>query len=188
MIDYINSLEIDAEADYELTLPNDRLIVNVFEWNSKVKSRMNDIYNIDPNKYKAVMVDYTMASKLDRVLGKLKKGYHSDDRFLFIVLYAKKNPQTVMNLQKQLSERQKADSSLKSVKIITLEEYLQFLGVGEKHQKLFKDVDNLVTKASSHNRAAFDQLENLMRKYQSALLAHDRIDFFYRYLGWAKNI
>lgn len=77
---------------------------------------------------------------------------------------------------------------MKSVKIITLEEYLQFLGVREKHQKLLKDVDNLVTKASSHNSAAFDELENLMRKYQSALIAHDRVDFFYRYLGWAKNI
>jgi hypothetical protein len=187
-IDYINSLDIDASADYELALPNDRQIDNVIEWNSEVKARMNDIYGIDPDKYKAIMVDYTMASKPLRVLGKLAKGYQSSDRFLFIVLYAKKSSKTVTKLQNALIEMTTKDPSLKSVKIITLEEYLQFLGVGEKYYKLFDDINNLVTKANSRDSGAFDQLEKLMRKYQSALLAHDQIDFFYRYLGWANKI
>jgi protoheme ferro-lyase len=129
-----------------------------------------------------------MASKVERVLGKLKKNYHSENRFLFIVLYAKKSSKTVTKLQNELNEKVRKDPSLANVRIITLEEYLQFLNVGEKHIKLFEDINDLVIRASSHGSGAFDKLENLMRKYQSALLTHTRLDFFYRYLGWAKKI
>jgi len=85
-----------------------------------------------PDEINLISIDYTYSSEWDLFIKpKLDKFYQSKDRFLMIVLMGPKNDATVRAIQDKLQNLVEADDGsrhLENVKIITSEQYGEFLG------------------------------------------------------------
>ena len=71
---------------------------------------------------------------------KFDKHYQSEDRLLIIVLLGQKNDRDIQNINNKLQDSVKEDDGsnhLENVRIITLEEYKDFLGFDGNHAETF---------------------------------------------------
>ena len=98
-----------------------------------------------PDSIDLVLVDYTYSSDFDFIKKKFIKDYQSENRLLIIVLLGQKSDSTMRDINDdlQLAIRQDDGSNhLENIKIITLDEYREFLGfdeiIDENFETIFK--------------------------------------------------
>jgi len=92
-----------------------------------------------PEAIKLISVDYTYSSDFKTIKKKFLKHYQSDDRLLIIVLTGQKSDSTVQNLNDKLQLAVKKDQGsnhLENIRIITSEQYGEFLGFDLTKTKL----------------------------------------------------
>jgi len=107
----------------------DNIIERSDTFREKIEA-LQDIVSI-PDLIKLITVDYTFASDFQSIAEKFEKHYQSEDRLLVIVLLGQKNDRDIANINKKLQRAVKEDDGsnhLKNVRIITSEEYKEFLG------------------------------------------------------------
>lgn len=160
-------------------------IINNFELASKIIKFQRHILNLlgisIPKGIKIVTVDFTLSSKDSVILDKTEKHYQSKDRFLFIVVYGTKNPDTINHLNKLVKEEGKTN-----VKVLSLNDYIKLLGIDKaKIYKDFKDLENRISKAFSSD-VGFNKFIELGRRWDTQLnsLSYTRSQFINSFKGY----
>ena len=104
-----------------------------------------DILTI-PDAINLITVDYTYLSDFELLKEKFDKHYQSDDRLLIIVLLGQKSDKTIQKFNDRLQDAVKDDDGsnhLENIRIITSEQYGEFLGFDGDFKKLFDRYQDL---------------------------------------------
>ena len=126
-----------------------------------------------PDSINLITVDYTYMSDFNFIKEKFDKHYQSEDRLLIIVLLGQKNDRDIRNidnkLQQAISEND-GSKHLENVRIITSEQYKEFLGFDGNFEKQFNRYQelsfnlfhsmNLLFEAITQNKHAVSWLED----------------------------
>lgn len=127
-------------------------------------------------------VDHTVSSDLEFIEEKLDKHYQSDDRYLLIVLWGKKNPDKINEIKNMLESRREDSTynNLDHVQILTAAEYSKFLGFDED----FKDDFD---RFEQYSFSAFRGQSEWLLTLEEGNEAHDHL---YNILGrnWYKRL
>ena len=118
-----------------------------------------------PDAINLIAVDYTYSSEWDLVIKrKLNKLYQSEDRLLIIVLLGQKNDRDVRNINKKLQEAVKDDDGsrrLENVRIITSEQYGEFLGFNNPDHLLSINDRNFKQRFNHYQRLSFNLFHDM---------------------------
>lgn len=141
---------------------------------SKFETNIEALQNIltIPDSINLIAVDYTYTSNLKFILEKFDKNYQSEDRLLVIVLLGQKNDRDINKINKLLQQAVKNDDGskhLENIRIITSEQYKEFLGFDGNFEKQFNRYQklsfnlfhstNLLFEAIRQNKHAVSWLE-----------------------------
>jgi len=142
VIEYLASKNIRCAHEKFVAYPRgfkpDNIIERSDEFRKYIEAHQ-DVLSI-PNSIKLLSVDYTFASSLKFILEKLDKQYQSEDRLLIIVLLGQKSDRNIKSINRELQKAINDDDGsnhLENVRIITSEEYKEFLGFDGNYAKTF---------------------------------------------------
>jgi len=116
------------------------LSVLIFTIAKTCGGRSIEVITVDLYSSELITVDYTYTSDFNLIAEKFKKHYQSEDRLLVIVLLGQKNDRDIQDINKKLQDAVSEDdgsSHLENVRIITSEEYKEFLGFDGNFEEIY---------------------------------------------------
>ncbi len=145
---YESIISKNTKFRYDLKVIRNKALIDLEE----------DQYVLEFDDYiKNLIIDFTFSVYYGVFLNKCTK-YHSQDRFLIIVSFVKNNENAVLGLNNSI-QRTKGISYKKNIKVLTVEEYLNFLGY---YSSKFNSLEELkwFNKINKYVKLANDALES----------------------------
>lgn len=174
----------DVRSAHEAFIYRNNRIDSLIERSDDFKEKIEKLQNIVsvPKSIRFYAVDHTVSSDLEFIEEKLDKHYQSDDRYLLIVLWGKKNPDKINEIKNMLESRREDSTynNLDHVQILTAAEYSKFLGFDED----FKDDFD---RFEQYSFSAFRGQSEWLLTLEEGNEAHDHL---YNILGrnWYKRL
>ena len=148
LIEYLESRGIRVAHEKSVSGPRGTKPDNIIERNSNFKKYIEELQNIltIPEAIKLISVDYTYSSDFDLIKKKFVKHYQSEDQLLIIVLTGQKSDRAVQKLNDKLQDAVRDDDGsnhLENIRIITSEQYGEFLGFDGNFKEQFDHYQDL---------------------------------------------
>jgi len=142
VIAYLRSKGVRVSHESLVHYPRGFRADNIIERRGNFENNIEPLQNIIsiPSSIKLITVDYTYTSDFDRIAEKFEKHYQSEDRLLVIVLLGQKNDRDIQNINDKLQDAVSKDDGsghLKNIRIITSEEYKEFLGFDGNFDEIY---------------------------------------------------
>lgn len=93
----------------------------------------------DRNKIKFIAIDFTMTAHYGDIYRKCSRGYQGEDRYLFVVLYGRRDSKFVNSLNIQIKNDPSIPYST-NVEVISIEDYYTLLGFNEDTKGRYKTI------------------------------------------------
>ncbi len=106
-----------------------------------------------------ISIDFTLSVKPDVFLDKCNKEYHSKTQFLMIVSILKDNNDLIPILN-QIIKDKKNISFKENIKILSLEQFLEFLGLTGKRKSLSKEEVEILSNINEYVDLANEALSS----------------------------
>ncbi|GAG90514.1 unnamed protein product, partial [marine sediment metagenome] len=174
-IDYLNSKGVRCAHEVFVRLPRKFKPDNMIERSDEFRNNIEQFQNIIsiPDSIKLISVDYTYTADFDTLAEKFEKFYQSGDRMLVIVLLGASN-RKLKNFKEYLQKatnEDKGSKHLEHVKILSLDEYREFLGFDGHYAKTFDLYQMMAFRTFSSKRFLYETAlqSNLVAKQLEAL-------------------
>jgi len=147
VIDFLRSKGVRVSHESLVHYPRGYRVDNIIERRGNFENNIEPLQNIIsiPSSIELITVDYTYLSDFQSIAEKFKKHYQSEDRLLVIVLLGQKNDRNIASINRDLQKAVKKDDGsnhLENIRIITSEEYREFLGFDGNFDEIYSRYQN----------------------------------------------
>jgi len=139
---YLKSKSVRVAHESFVHYPRKWRADNIIERRGNFENNIEPLQNIIsiPSSIELITVDYTYMSDFQFIAEKFKKHYQSEDRLLIIVLLGQKNDRDIKKINRELQmavSKDDGSNHLENIRIITSEEYKEFLGFDGNFDEIF---------------------------------------------------